>query len=170
MDVFFEQIVEIKKTAKDYLILAIIWILAIGISVTLLVSFFGLMGPIIIIAPMLLCYGAYKLSMNFFVEYEYIITNGTLDIDKIVAKNSRKRILSIEISNVDNLEKYNPNKMLNGYSKITLACNKDDSNAYGMSVGKEGLGRHYIVFSPNDKLKAATVKYLPKHISNSAFK
>ncbi|UKI37385.1 MAG: DUF6106 family protein [Clostridiales bacterium] len=36
-------------------------------------------------------YGAYILITHFNVEYEYILTNGDIDIDKIIAKKKEKK-------------------------------------------------------------------------------
>ena len=174
MDDFFEQIVEIKRTAKDYILLIGVWLLAILLS-TVVVAFtfatFAILGPIVLFPIIGAAYIAYKLSMRFFTEYEYIITNGTMDIDKIIAKSSRKRMASFEISWVESLEKYNPqNKITGNFERIVYACNVDDPNAYKMVLMKEGIGKQCIVFSPNEKIKSATVKYLPRYIANSAFK
>ena len=171
MDVFFEQIIEIKKTAKDYILLAALWLLVLAVAAAIMFFVFPFIGPIALFPILAIGFGAYKLSMTFFIEYEYIITNGTLDIDKIIAKNSRKRMASFEISNVESLSKYNPQKKASGnYERVVFACNKQDPNAYEMIISKEGIGKQYIVFSPNDKIKGAIVKYLPKYIANSAFK
>ncbi|MBP3706481.1 MAG: hypothetical protein J6J13_04460 [Clostridia bacterium] len=170
MDVFFEQIVEKKKNAKEYVLLALIWFAVAAIAIFIMLNA-ALLGPITLLPIIAIGYGAYKISMNFFVEYEYIITNGTLDIDKIVAKSSRKRVASIELSSVDSLERYTPaSKPKAGYERIVIACDESDNNAYAIVVVKEGRGRQYIVFSPNDKIKGAVVKFLPKFIANSAFK
>lgn len=171
MDVFFEQIIEIKKTAKDYVMLIGLWLLVALVAAAVMFFVFPFIGPIALFPILAAGFGAYKLSMVFFVEYEYIITNGTLDIDKIIAKNSRKRMASFEISSVESVTKYNPQKKVSGnYERVIIACNKDDPNAYEMIVSKEGVGKQYIVFSPNEKIKGATMKYLPKYIANSAFK
>ena len=171
MDVFFEQIVEIKRTAKDYILLIGLWLLAILLSTVVVAFTFAILGPIVLFPIIGAAYIAYKLSMRFFTEYEYIITNGTMDIDKIIAKSSRKRMASFEISWVESLEKYNPrNKITGNFERIVYACNPDDSNAYKMVLLKEGIGKQCIVFSPNEKIKSATVKYLPRYIANSAFK
>ena len=39
---------------------------------------------------------AYRLTCSFNIEYEYILTNGELDIDVITHKKRRKRILTIQ--------------------------------------------------------------------------
>ena len=164
MDTFFEQIVVIKKTVKDIVLLALIWILTLAVSI---VAFFKLQGiGVLIVAGCI--YGAYRLSNFFFNEYEYIITNGIMDVDKIIAKSTRKREASFDLGKVERLEKYNPNMKVEGnFKKQIFACNKDDENAYLLVA--DG-GKLLIVFSPDERIKSAIVKFVPRFISNSAFK
>ena len=173
MDTFFEQIVEIRKTGLDWLKLAGIWLLA-GV---LLFVFFLLgvnnQGFMSILA--LLCigiiYGAFWLSKRLSVEYEYIVTNGTLDVDKIIARSSRKRELSCELSGVERVEKYNPAAPVVGnFKKQVIACNPTDPEAYFMVINEEGKGSRLLVFAPDERIRGAVVKSMPKFIANSAFK
>ena len=133
MDTFFEQIVEIRKTGLDWLKLAGIWLLA---GVLLFVFFLlGVNFPGVMSILALLCigviYGAFWLSKRLSVEYEYIVTNGTLDVDKIIARSSRKRELSCELSCVERVEKYNPAAPVVGnFKKQVIACNPTDPEAY----------------------------------------
>ena len=46
------------------------------------------MLPMVIV---LIFYIAYRINTSFDVEFEYILTNGELDIDKITHKRRRKR-------------------------------------------------------------------------------
>lgn len=167
MDTFFEQIVYSGRSGKKTALIILIWLLCIALSVGAF-WFFGLMPlSIIIIAGII--YGAYKLSTLFYIEYEYIITNGSFDIDKITAKSSRKRVISFELSEVDNLEKYNPAAKDNCDAKL-ITCNENDPGAYKMTVvGKENK-KTVIVFAPDERIKQAMSKFLPRFVSNSAFK
>ena len=171
MDTFFEQIIAIKKTGGKIFGLFGLWFLAFLICVALFLfggAFLGSLVPIVIFGVL---FGAYKLSGTFNIEYEYIITNGTMDVDKIINKNSRKRMTTFELSGVSRLEKFNPH-ILNTVDKKTLvvACNLDDTNAYYMVCEREGKGAIHLVFSPDDRIKGAVVKFIPKFIANSAFK
>lgn len=172
MDTFFEQIVSINKTAKTLLLLIGIWVLAFVVSALIFIFLFG--GSFLFIALLLVFgtfFGAYKLTELLSVEYEYIITNGTMDVDKITAKSSRKRMTSFELANVERIEKYNINaKPVGNYKKTVIACNENDPSAYFMVVSKEGKGNELIVFSPNERIKGAIVKFVPKFILGSAFK
>ena len=116
-------------------------------------------------------FGAFKLSCRFNVEYEYIVTNGTMDIDKIINKSSRKRVLSFELATVSRLEKFNQGLLSSVNSKeIVTACNLNDPEAYLMVSSTEGKGTSYLIFAPDERVRGAIVKFVPKFIANSAFK
>ncbi len=169
MDTFFEQIVAIKKDGKAIAYLIGIWLLALLISVFLFLTM--ILGSLTILAIAGVLYGAFKLSGLLNVEYEYIVTNGTFDIDKIVNKSNRKRLSSFELSEVSRLERYNPHAIGNIDSKkLLIACNSGDEDTYLLVHEKEGKGAGYVVFSPNEKMQNAIIKFLPKFIANSAFK
>lgn len=168
MDTFFEQIIYIKKKGSAIAGIVGIWVLAF--ILTYLLFIYPILGGISFLLICGILYGAFKLSCRFNVEYEYIITNGTFDVDKIVNRSSRKRMLSFELSTVSRLEKYNPNLIANiDKNKLVFACNETDE-AYLLVAEKEGKGSSYLVFAPDERLKGAIVKFVPKFISNSAFK
>ena len=94
-----------------------------------------------------------------------------MDIDKITNKSSRKRVLSFELQTVSRIEKYNP-ALLNSVNtkEVFITCNTNDENAYLMVSSIEGKGTKYLVFAPDERLRGAIVKFVPKFVSNSAFK
>ena len=165
MDVFFEQIIPIKKTGKTVALFLGIWVLAALLSAAV----FFFLGSFSLIFIFGIGYGAYFLSSKLNVEYEYIITNGILDIDKITNKSSRKRMISVDLGGVTRLEKFNANAPLSHKDTI-FACDKDDPNAYLVVAEKTGQSAVSFVFAPNDKIKSAIVKFAPKFITNSCFK
>lgn len=170
MDTFFEQITAVKRSGKDIAAITGIWLLAFIICF-LLVLFMGYLGffSFLLIAGAL--FGAFKLSCRFNVEYEYIVTNGTMDIDKIINKSSRKRVLSFELATVSRLEKFNQGLLSSVNSKeIVTACNLNDPEAYLMVSSTEGKGTSYLIFAPDERVRGAIVKFVPKFIANSAFK
>lgn len=169
MDTFFEQIVSIKKSGKIIAIFLSVWIFAVAVCLLLILS--GIVGPITPILVIAIGYGAWWLTAKLNIEYEYIVTNGTMDVDKIINKASRQRVSSFELGKVERVEKYNDHLLQNVKKEnIVFACNKDDPNAYLIVASKEDTKVNYIVFSPSEKLQNAIKKSLPKFISNSAFK
>lgn len=170
MDTFFEQIVAIKKTGKTLAAVIGIWSLTIILCLIILyfIKFLSSIGMLLLFG---IIFGAIKLSGLLNIEYEYIVTNGTMDIDIITNKASRKRIASFELVTTSRLEKFNPSLITNIDKKsVIFACNADDENAYLLVAEKEGKSSKYIVFSPNQKMQSAIVKFLPKYIANNAFK
>lgn len=170
MDTFFEQITAVKKSGKDIAAITGIWLLAFIICF-LLVLFMGYLGSFSFLLIAGALYGAFKLSCRFNVEYEYIVTNGTMDIDKIINKSSRKRVLSFELATVSRLEKFNQGLLSSVNSKeIVTACNLNDPEAYLMVSSTEGKGTSYLIFAPDERVRGAIVKFVPKFIANSAFR
>lgn len=170
MDTFFEQITAVKKSGKDIAAITGIWLLAFIICF-LLVLFMGYLGSFSFLLIAGALFGAFKLSCRFNVEYEYIVTNGTMDIDKIINKSSRKRVLSFELATVSRLEKFNQGLLSSVNSKeIVTACNLNDTEAYLMVSSTEGKGTSYLIFAPDERVRGAIVKFVPKFIANSAFK
>lgn len=170
MDTFFEQITAVKKSGKDIAAITGIWLLAFIICF-LLVLFMGYLSSFSFLLIAGALFGAFKLSCRFNVEYEYIVTNGTMDIDKIINKSSRKRVLSFELATVSRLEKFNQGLLSSVNSKeIVTACNLNDPEAYLMVSSTEGKGTSYLIFAPDERVRGAIVKFVPKFIANSAFK
>lgn len=169
MDTFFEQLVAIKKTAKTWALFLLIWVACLAVIAAAFIFLFGYLGMYVILLAFGALYGAYRLSMLLSVEYEYIITNGSMDIDKITAQSSRKRVASFELSEVQSLEKYNPAGSAAGVEKRIFACNGGE-DAYTMRVSKKNGGTIEVVFAPNERMREAALKFLPKFIANTAFK
>ncbi|MEE1239125.1 MAG: DUF6106 family protein [Acutalibacteraceae bacterium] len=167
MDTFFEQITAVRKTGKTITALIGICLAAVVICFLLLI----LLGNFSLLFIAGVLYGTYKLAGLFNIEYEYIVTNGTMDIDKIINKSSRKRMLSFELQTVSRLEKYNPSLLNSVNSKdVLIACDADNKDAYLLVSSAEGKGTKYLVFAPDERVRGAIIKFVPKFIANSAFK
>ena len=126
MDTFVEQIIAIKKTSKTWLAYAGITFAAIMLMTAAFIFLNSLFIPI----DFFIFLGAYKLYMMQSIEYEYIVTNSTMDIDKIIAKSSRKRIVSFDLSAVLRIEKYTGHLSPDIEKNCFFACNQNDENSY----------------------------------------
>ena len=171
MDTFFEQIVAIRKGSKEIFGFIGIWFTALLLTFILLFVRIPVITSFSFLIIAGVIYGAFKLTTKFNIEYEYIITNGILDVDKIINKSSRKRILSLDLAKTSRIEKFNPALLSNVNSKsVSVACNLDDENAYLMVIDGEKGPATYLVLSPDERIKNAVIKFVPKFIANSAFK
>lgn len=169
MDTFFEQIISVKMTFQKKLLCAVIIILAAAVIVAAvfgILVFFEFMFLFVLII-MGVCFLAYKLICNLRIEYEYIITNGDLDIDVIINKSRRKRIASVQCKDIEGIQKYG----FDGNTKTAktfICCNKHDE-AYAITVREKNSGVIKLVIAPNEKIKMGITKFLPRILVKDAF-
>ena len=89
MDIFCEYIVKKKPTMKDRVKQIGIILLAI-VLVEIFIVLNNLLFGVGLLLGVAVIYGAVYLFKRTNIEYEYILTNSILDIDKIFAKRLRK--------------------------------------------------------------------------------
>ena len=97
-DVFKEQIVKRQQTAKDFAIKACLWILFAILGFGLLIVIPPQFALLLILA---LGFGANYLMGFLNVEYEYVFTNGELDIDVIYNRARRKRVFTASVKSFE---------------------------------------------------------------------
>ena len=165
MDTFVEQIVAKKKSGKE---IAAIVLVAVGLVliVGLTVLFFPLVG---MFAPILLFgagYGAWWLITAQNIEFEYCVTNGDIDIDQIVARRKRKRIVSVSSKKIEAAGRYSP-ALFTGrqVDRLVMAVTSPDAeNLYYFTYHSKKRGHTVVVFEPNERVKAAFREFLPRLI------
>ncbi len=163
MDTFFEQIVSMKRTGAQIacvvgIVLAAIMLLY-GAFILVMIG----LAPIGFLLACGICWASYKLIMRSSIEYEYIFTNGDLDVDKIIAKSSRKRMVSISCSKVERYGKYNPAaRVSDSVKKVYIFCNPSDENAKFLIAPNKKEGMVMMVFSPDERVRGAIEKAIPR--------
>ncbi|MBR2283364.1 MAG: hypothetical protein IJ874_02940 [Ruminococcus sp.] len=174
MDNFAEQLVSRKQTSADRtkaiatmvggglltIVLVIASLLMIGSPVA---AFFGL------ILAAAAGYGTYFLIQNTQVEYEYTFTNGTLDIDKIIAKKKRLEMLSVEIGKFTAFGKYDDSMADNETEDMTVVTASDNiaSGEYYADFPHDEYGSTRLIFSPDERILGCIRQSLPRQLRNS---
>lgn len=166
MDTYCEQLVKIKKGAKFIFGIIGIWLAVLLVSLLSLI-FVRFLAAIIIVAA---GYGAYYLCGFLSVEYEYIITNGTFDVDIIYSKRNRKRLASFELSDVESIEAYKGEQFdKRRYKKIISACNPGNEGVYKLLINNDS-GVSVAIIEPNERTRSEIIKFVPKFVGNTAFR
>lgn len=157
MDVFLEQIVAKKRTGQDTLKI-------VGIILAALILIFAALFILPALVPMLsslslliaagVIYGAWYLLSTTSVEYEYILTNGEIDVDKIIARRKRKRLITVNTRNFTEFGPYRPQQHQGKqYSATIFACVAPDApNTYYAVTDHPKYGHCMLVFNPNEKI------------------
>ena len=153
MDIFCEHIVKRKKQRIDRVLEVMVILVAIYMSFLAFGMFMFLKSfTLLVVAG--IWYGAIYLILRQDIEYEYALTNNILDIDRIFAKRSRKRITSVDIAGVDYIRPiedvdYEKNPEL--IDRSLCEC-KESKETYVIVYAKDGK-KHRIFFTPSNKMK-----------------
>ena len=103
MDIFVEHMVKRKKTVMDYI--KVLAVLLGGLFLILIVPLIAVVipsiGSLILVMVILIVYLMYKLVTSINLEYEYILTNAEMDVDKIVNLRSRKKMAEVNFHKID---------------------------------------------------------------------
>lgn len=160
MDCVCEQLVARKRTGGD-VIKVIGLILAAAIVSMLCVLGMGYVSPILIFGvpgSIALCIWMVK---NISSEYEYIITNNQMDVDKIIGKSRRKRMITIDLSKAQDFTENEPPENGNRAKATVHASSGIENDVAYLYVEHSDYGTVMLIFSPNEKIKKAIVQQVP---------
>ncbi len=163
MDVFKEFIVKKElttneKTSRLLIILACIALAFAFIIFTLgtIIQLFG------ILFAALSVYFGWKLITRYFVEYEYIITNADLDIDKITNQSSRKRLCTIDLHKVSEFGKYKSEMDIpDDLTIIQASANNSELEDYYLYFNHREHGSSMLIFTPSVEVVDLIKPFIP---------
>ena len=169
MDNISEQLVKINKTSKEYFLLGTIWV--VTFCLVFFFVLYGLRGSLFSSLSFLIAigviFGAYKLSKLLNVEYEYIVVNRDLDIDKITAQSSRKRIVSIKLNEVLDFGEFTSSKAQalanRHFDEKFICCNANDKAHY-LTYKHPKKGMVLLIIAMNERTKAEALKSIPRTV------
>ncbi len=168
MDIFVEQIVKKASSGKDLalkiLIIAGAVVLAAAcIFVFLFIIPFPGLGLLLMFG---ICYGSYFLLTNLDCEYEYIVTNGEIDIDKIIAKRKRVRLITAKAPTFEAFGEYTDSSPDAAESvTVVKAVGENESGAdaknYYADFKHAAAGNVRLIFTPEERVVEAITPFLP---------
>lgn len=167
MDNISEQLVKIEKTPKDNFLLCGIWFAAfILVFVFVLISLriSSLIGFLFLFIAGVI-YGAFKLSNMLKKEYEYIVVNRDMDIDKIIAQSSRKRMVNIKLNEVQEygmLTVEKTRKLKNKHFDAKYICCNPSDEAQYLIYKHPKKGLILVVLAMNEETKNQAEKAIPR--------
>lgn len=161
MDNFHECLVTKKASGADIAKKVGIALLALILSAAVLIFLMAIF-PLNIFAAGGIFYAAYYLAGNFSVEYEYITTNDEMDIDKIIGKRKRKRLITAPVGKFERFGKLEDAPSLpNGYTTV-LASDGTDTDDYYCDFNHQSFGNVRIIFTPDEQ----TIENITEHLPN----
>ena len=168
MDIFKEYIVSKKREPIDAVISAGLVVAALVVTYILLqvmllnMQFMAGIGLLLIVGCW---YMAVKLIRNRNIEYEYILTNHELDIDKIMARSSRKRLTTIDFHKIEGFGSVKDTDIENSGKKIkNYAGDISGERVYYVDVFEEAEPVR-IIFQPSISMLEAFKMINPRKVS-----
>ena len=170
MDTFVEQLVEIKKTVKQKIVISLIWvcgfiIVAIFVAISMFIkNAFIFSVPLALLVVLL----AFHLNSRLNLEFEYINTNGEIDIDCIINKSKRQRMATFPCSSIEKIERFDERLHKdgqNGYNNIYFACSKNTRN-FAITVRCK-KGSYTVVMNPSEEFIESMTRFLPLTLKNN---
>ena len=162
-DVFLEQIVKQQKSGK--LILRNCLIILVGLLIACALIPFSFFrpnyGPFVFLVFIGVLYYTWYIVSGLNLEFEYIFTNGDLDIDKISNKRKRKRMASIRISKISQFVEFDAATFQRKSFDIVhdaVMSYQSGQNYMIQYVNRDGK-KCALIFSPNEKIVEAIRKY-----------
>ncbi len=158
-DIYLEQLVK-RKNTKRTAFLKILLVVGTLVTVPLIAT-----SIFFIFAPLVLLFATITFFKITNVEYEYIFFNGNFDIDKIMAKQFRKRIVSTGLHEVEvvaptgslEIQQYRKVK------KYNYSSRRKGVKTYQMVINHKGK-RARIVFEPTEELLTEMKLNAPRNV------
>lgn len=163
MDAFFETLIRHKKTPRDFLVEGGLFFgglaaafLAIFLGSFLHLRIFGVVGAAVIL------FFALQAIVFHKWEYEYTMTENTIDIDKIVAQRKRSRMISFDTKDCEVIAPMDSTHF-DAYKHLPLK----DYTAYPehpdnyFAVLERNGARICVLFQPTEEMVQAFKRYNP---------
>ena len=165
MDTFAEHIIVKYPSPADSFKKGMI--VAGTILISLLMGIFLLptrIGSLAVFVIAGVIYGGYYLLTNMNIEYEYSVTNGEFDVDKIISQRKRKKMITFEVKNIESFGKLADARPASDSSVTVLAADGLGENDYYADFRHEAMGDVRLVFTPNRRILEAMKPFMPRII------
>ena len=174
MDIFIEKLVAKKKDGKDIAITVAAWVLTILVTLVSIFAIFTFEAlrefVFIWIFPAGFIFVGYKLITSRNVEFEYSLTNSELDIDKIIHRRKRKRVVTVNARNIDILALVSSEQFAREANSATISKKFDCSSGTNSSAtcfvvfsDKDGQ-KTLLIFEPNEKMIDGFKRYSTRKV------
>lgn len=168
MDIFIEHIVERKKSIKDFLAIAGIFLVTVVLMCIAGLFLFTKYGSLVFLLTIGIVLGSYYLITMFNVEYEYIVTNGEMDVDTIINRKKRKRIITVAVKTFELVapvgdKEFSTEENGSFTREINVSSAKNGENAYYAIFSKDGQ-RIKLIFEPTEKMLEAFKFYAARRV------
>lgn len=172
MDFFNEWIVKRRKTAQDYMSVAITVMVTCMVLYGIMLQFmaykFVYFIPVEIAVVLFI---AYKIIVSMNVEYEYSVTNGDIDVDRVISKKRRKRMVSVKLRNVEYFAPFEGEHIRvaedTSIRRIIDASSSLDAPRLHFVIYYNNSEKTLLLFEPTDEMIENFSHYVPRSLNHT---
>ena len=148
MDHFNEQIVKQRLDGKRIALISAATLAALALAFAA-----WLFLPWMTAAVLALCgFGLYWLITSQSWEVEYAVTNGDIDIDRIVARRDRKTIVRVRGDKIESLLPVQAMPEGKTYDRTVMAAQSMSTATWAFTYRSKKSGSTVVYFEPNDSV------------------
>ena len=167
MESFIEKIVLKKKNSKDYLISFGIVLASFIIAFAILIIATQYIAQFAFLLAVGVVYLGFRLQSRTNVEFEYLVTNSSLDIDKIISQRKRVRIFSADCKEFEAVgrvksKNYGPH-ISSGSETIFAGTNMASESLYFVTLSYKGK-KTVLYFEPDQRMLDSFRRFIPSKI------
>ena len=164
MDNFAEYMVKKRPDSRDNAKRAGIIALAVVLCVASVFLVFVTHIPFILLITCAIIYGAYFLITGTSVEYEYAVTNGEMDVDKIIARRKRVHLITVQTADFEAFGPLTDDVPDDDSRTLVLCADNTGEGEYYADLTTEDYGETRIIFTPNQAVLEAIQAALPRKL------
>ena len=162
-DLYYELLVKKETTAMDRIKkYGLIFLTAVFVFGGLFIS------PLLLVAAIGLGVACYFIIPGTDLEFEYLFVNGELDIDKVMSKSKRKRVISLDITQADLIAPVTSHRMdyYNGNQKmktLDYSSGNPEHRRFAM-ITRVGTDACRVIIEPDEKMAQSIKKSAPSKV------
>ncbi len=161
-DTYVEWMIQKKSSAAMKFLKMLLIVLAVMIGLLAMVAF----NLVLFIVAVVFGVGAYFVSMNSEVEYEYLYVDKELTVDKVLAKSRRKRVATFDMGKMEIMAP------IKSYHLDNYKNRQDKTSDYSSGEEKQPdpryvffyNGQQKIIFEPNAEMVKAIQFIAPRKV------
>ena len=174
MDIVNEQLIirkdrPIEKIMKIMIISIAIVIILLCMTISVL-KMFGSFSSLFVIVAAVIAVATFFYIKSLSIEYEYSLTNGEFDIEKIMGKSKRKMMYSLNLREVEEFGNYDMDKerlQNREFSFRVSPVNLLEGGIFYCVVRDREHGVGLILVQPNEKMQDAMSKFIKRSLQQN---
>lgn len=158
MDFFVEQLIKEQRGGRYFLS-----VLGLTVAALLLITFAVMFLPgVSILVAMGVAWGWIWATRMLITEYEYCVTNGDIDIDRIRGRSKRLRLVSVRGEKIESLAPCKAGDDFSRYNRV-VHCHSGQKDAplWCFTYHSKKNGHTVVIFEPDERVLPALVEGLP---------